>query len=84
MHQLLMSLKYLLNVKVINIVDIGSHTQITGEIINIQADEDVLDDKGKISISKLNPIAYDDYTHTYYSVGDKLAVAFKIGLDFRN
>ena len=75
--------KVSLECKVINTVDIGSHTQITGEIVNIQADEEVLDSKGKISVSKLNPIAYDDYTHAYYSVGDKLSDAFKIGLKFR-
>ena len=71
--------KVSLECKVINTADIGSHTQITGEIVNIQSDEEVLDSKGKISVSKLNPIAYDDYTHAYYSVGDKLSDAFKIG-----
>lgn len=63
--------------------EVGSHTQITGEIVNVQADEDVLDDNGKIGFKKLNPIAYDDVGHDYYAVGDKIADAFRSGLKFK-
>lgn len=75
--------KVSLECKVIHIADVGSHTQITGEIVNIQADEDVLDDRGKVIFEKLNPIAYDDITHSYFAVGEKIADAFKVGLKFR-
>lgn len=69
--------------RAIHIVEVGSHTQITGEIVNVQADESVLDEKGRIIFEKVNPIAYDDVTHSYYEMGDKLADAFKVGLKFR-
>lgn len=72
-----------LECSVMHIAEVGSHTQITGEIVNVQADESVLDEKGKIVFEKLNPIAYDDVTHSYFEVGDKLADAFKAGLKFR-
>lgn len=75
--------KVSLECRVINMADVGSHTQITGEIVNIQADGDILDDNGKIDVVKLNPLAYDDYTHTYWSMGGEIARAFKVGLDFR-
>jgi len=61
---------------------VGSHTQITGEIVNVQADESVLNDK-KIDFRLLDPLAYDDITHSYYKTGDKIADAFKVGLKFK-
>ncbi len=75
--------KVSLECRVMHIAEVGSHTQITGEIVNVQADEDVLDSRGKIIFEKVNPIAYDDITHSYFEVGDKVADAFKVGLDFR-
>lgn len=69
--------------RVMHIAEVGSHTQITGEIVNVQAEESVLNDKKKIDFDKLNPLAYDDVTHSYYKMGDKIADAFKVGLKFR-
>ena len=64
--------------------EIGSHTQITGEIVNIQADSDVLDEKNRVIFERLDPLAYDDVTHSYYGMGDKIDDAFKIGLKYRS
>ncbi len=75
--------KVSLECRVMHVAEVGSHTQITGEIINVQADESVVDEKGKIILEKLNPIAYDDITRSYYEMGDKIADAFKQGLKFR-
>ncbi len=69
--------------RVMHIAEVGSHTQITGEIVNVQAEESVLNEKNKIDFDKLNPLAYDDLTHSYYKMGDKIADAFKVGLKFR-
>lgn len=70
--------------RVMAINEIGSHTQITGEIVNIQADSDVLDEKNRVIFERLDPLAYDDVTHSYYSMGDKIDDAFKIGLKYRD
>lgn len=75
--------KVSLECKVMHIAEVGSHTQITGEIVNVQADESVLDDKGKIIFEKVNPVAYDDVTHSYFKMGDKIGDAFKVGLKFK-
>lgn len=69
--------------RVMHIAEVGSHTQITGEIVNVQADEEVLDEKGKIDFNKLNPLVYDDITHAYYSAGSQISKAFKAGLKFK-
>lgn len=75
--------KVSLECRVMHIADVGSHTQITGEIVNVQADESVLDEKGRIILDELNPIAWDDMTHSYYEMGGKIADGFRAGLKFR-
>ena len=74
--------KVSLECKVIDVNPVGSHTQITGEIVNVLADESVLNEKGKIQFEKLNPLCYDDVTHSYFAIGEKIADAFKAGLKY--
>lgn len=76
-------LKLSIECKVVNIVTIGSHTQITGEVVNIQSDEDILDERGKYSLEKLRPLIYDEEKRRYLAAGEKVADAFKVGLAFR-
>ena len=77
-------LKLTVECKVVNTVTIGSHTQITGEVVNIQADESIIDERGKYDLAKLNPIIYDEEQFAYRTVGGKTADAFKAGLRFRD
>ncbi|MBO5966678.1 MAG: flavin reductase family protein, partial [Methanobrevibacter sp.] len=76
-------MKVSIECKVMNIAEVGSHTQITGEIVNIQADEDVIGEKGKVDLKLLNPIVYDDVVDDYFEVGVIIAVAFYVGVKFR-
>ena len=50
-----------------------------GEIVNITADESVLDENGKINPEKLAPICYDSVNHTYRRLGDVVGKAFSDG-----
>ena len=50
-----------------------------GEIVNISADEAILDENGKIGAKKLDPIIYDSVTHAYWSFGEKVGKAFSDG-----
>ena len=76
-------LKLVIECKVVNTVTIGSHVQITGEVVSIQADESILDKRGKYSLEKLKPIIYDEENWRYLAVGEKAADAFKCGLVFK-
>lgn len=77
-------LKVSVECRVVNIIDnVGSHTQITGEIVNIIADESVLNEDGKISLKLLKPIVYDDILYDYLAVGGKKSDAFDAGLKFK-
>lgn len=50
-----------------------------GQIVNISADESILDEKGSIDAKKLDPIIYDGVTHAYWNIGDKVGKAFSDG-----
>ena len=50
-----------------------------GEIVNVSADDSVLDESGKVDAKKLDPIIYDSVTHAYWSFGEKVGQAFSDG-----
>lgn len=77
--------EFLLSIEceVVHTVTIGSHTQITGEVKNILADESILNEKNKIILEKLNPIIYDEEQFRYLNVGNKVADAFIIGANLK-
>ena len=49
------------------------------EIINVNADESILNEKGQISLEKFTPISYDPSTHGYYKVSGRVGNAFSDG-----
>ena len=49
------------------------------KIVNIVADESVLSDERKITLSKFFPITYDPSEHGYYVLGERVGNAFKDG-----
>ncbi len=69
----------ILECKVINIVEIGLHTQFIGEIIDVKADESALNEKGFPDIGKVKPILFIPEMRAYYKVGGYLGEAFSIG-----
>ena len=50
-----------------------------GEIVNVCADESVLDENGKIDAAALDPIIYDGATHAYWNFGSIVGRAFSDG-----
>lgn len=54
-----------------------------GEVVNVSADENILDEKGKIDLTKFKPICYDCDTHGYYTLGEKVGQAFSDGLKLK-
>lgn len=50
-----------------------------GQIVNISADESVLDEQGKVDAKKLDPIVYDSVSHAYWNFGEKVGQAFSDG-----
>ena len=54
-----------------------------GEVLNVNADESILDDKGKVDLTKFKPICYDCDTYGYYLLGEKVGQAFADGLKLK-
>ncbi len=52
---------------------------LVGQIVNISADETILDEEGKISPEMLKPITYDSVHHTYRTLGEVVGHAFQDG-----
>ena len=50
-----------------------------GEIVNVSADESILDENGKVDAKLLDPIMYDSATHAYWNFGEKVGQAFSDG-----
>lgn len=51
---------------------------LTGEIVNVSADESVLTD-GKVDVTKVKPIVYDSPGHGYYALGRRVGSAHSDG-----
>ena len=54
--------------------------RMVGEIVNVSAEESVLDENGKIDPGKLQPITFDPVNNTYLKLGEKVGNAFRDGL----
>ncbi|MCQ2352788.1 MAG: flavin reductase family protein [Victivallaceae bacterium] len=54
-----------------------------GEIVNVSADESVLDSDGKIDPVKLAPITFDSVHHRYLALGEVVGAAFRDGLKLK-
>lgn len=52
---------------------------VIGRIVNITADEKILDENGEICVEKLRPIAYEPVKNGYYVLGEKAGQAFSDG-----
>lgn len=53
--------------------------RLVGDIINVSADESVLNVQGKIDLAKLRPITFDPMNNAYHVIGEKVGNAFKDG-----
>lgn len=49
------------------------------EIVNVNADEKILDEEGNVSLDKFIPICYDPSTHGYYKMEGRVGNAFVDG-----
>jgi flavin reductase (DIM6/NTAB) family NADH-FMN oxidoreductase RutF len=65
--------------RLIHTLDLGRHTHFVGEIVDVKADEEVLDDNGVPDIAKVRPFVYAPEAQTYHAIGGYLGRAFSVG-----
>ena len=68
-----------LECKLLHTFEIGLHTQFVGEIVDVKAEEDVLNEKGKPDIEKVKPIIFSPSVRQYHGIGRLLGKAFSMG-----
>jgi len=73
----------ILECRLVQTVELGIHIQFIGEIIDVKADEEVLDEKGHPSLKKVSPFVFSASDRGYYEIGDQLGQAFSIGMKFK-
>ncbi len=61
-----------LECRVMNSLDLGSHTLFVGRILAVHHDETILDEKGKITLEHFTPIAYCPGVRDYRALGEKI------------
>jgi len=73
----------ILECRLLNNIEIGLHTQFIGEIMDVKADPEILGEKGRPDIKKIDPIIFDTGGRSYWSIGKNLGKAFSIGEKFK-
>jgi flavin reductase (DIM6/NTAB) family NADH-FMN oxidoreductase RutF len=53
--------------------------RLVGRIVNVCADESILNESGKVNVEKLRPITYDPVNHHYLVLGENVGQAFHDG-----
>ena len=67
-----------LECKIIQVIEIGLHTQFIGEIMDIKIDE-TIQEKDQPIIEQIKPLLFAPDSRNYYVVGKPIAPAFSIG-----
>lgn len=52
---------------------------VVGKIVNTAAEENVLDDNGKVNPAKLQALIFDQFQHGYYVTGEQVGKAWNAG-----
>ena len=65
------------------IVTTENFHSVIGNIVNVKADEEVLDENGKINPEKLNALIFDQFRSGYYVSGEKVGEAWSSGKELK-
>lgn len=70
---------FALECKLIHTIEIGLHTQFIGQIMDVVADESVLNEHGVPDPEKVRPLVFFPTIRRYYTIGTSLGKAFSMG-----
>jgi flavin reductase (DIM6/NTAB) family NADH-FMN oxidoreductase RutF len=68
-----------LECRLIHTHNLGLHTQFVGQILDVKADESVVQSSGLLDMKRVKPFLYAPDTQSYYAIGEFLGRAFSIG-----
>ena len=68
-----------LECKVAQLQNADGNFRVVGEIVNVLAEEKVLDEQGKVDPTKLGAFVFDQFQSGYYAIGEKVGQAWHSG-----
>jgi flavin reductase (DIM6/NTAB) family NADH-FMN oxidoreductase RutF len=71
-----------LECRVRDMFEIGEHTQIIGEIVDLKVDAEFLGHDGNPVVGMIKPMVYDHATYRYYAIGHEVDHVFSSGKRF--
>jgi len=69
--------------KLLRHIEIGLHTEFIGEVMDVKANETILDNDGIPDIEKIKPVIFSPEGRKYNGIGKSLGKAFSIGGEIR-
>jgi flavin reductase (DIM6/NTAB) family NADH-FMN oxidoreductase RutF len=69
----------ILECKVVDVAEIGMHTQFVGEVMDVKAEDSIIGPSGAIDIKQLRPLVFTPDTQEYYGIGSFLGKVFSAG-----
>ncbi len=68
--------------ELMNFIKTSNFTTVLGRIVNILADESILNEAGKIDSSKIGMLFFDSFSNSYFTLGDKVGNAWIEGREY--
>jgi flavin reductase (DIM6/NTAB) family NADH-FMN oxidoreductase RutF len=65
--------------KLVHVIELGLHTQFVGEVVDVKADESVMETGDLLDIGKVKPLVFTPDTQAYYAIGGLVSQAFSPG-----
>ena len=69
--------------KLTHTLEIGLHTLLVGEVVDLKADPEVMGEKEVPDIEKVKPIIFGPTIRTYHGIGEYLGKAYSIGKEIK-
>lgn len=68
-----------LECKLVHVIELGTHTQFVGEVLDVKAEETVLGRDGAIDVKLLKPMVFTPDTQDYFGIGNFIDKVFSAG-----
>lgn len=75
---------FTLECTLLHTIEVGSHTQFIGEVMDIKAGTSMLDRNGDLTIENVKPVLFAPGARTYYGIGQYLGKAFSLGREIES
>jgi len=68
-----------LECKVVDVAELGVHSQFIGEVLDVKAEESVIGEGGAMDVRLLRPLIYIPDVQEYFSIGEPVGKVFSAG-----